>query len=97
MRGPLVYALEEEDNGKLLQQLFLEEKPEFTARYEPDLLGGVVTLSAPGTRVVNAGFCESQLYGEYTCQKRTPQPLRFIPYYAWANRHPGEMMVWVRI
>lgn len=24
------------------------------------------------------------------------QDLTFIPYYAWANRRPGEMAVWIR-
>ncbi|WP_374987797.1 hypothetical protein [Paenibacillus sp. R14(2021)] len=24
------------------------------------------------------------------------QNVRFIPYFAWANRGPGEMTVWVR-
>jgi DUF1680 family protein len=23
-------------------------------------------------------------------------PIRLIPYYAWANRGPGDMLVWVR-
>ncbi|MCW0416087.1 hypothetical protein NB689_001841 [Xanthomonas sacchari] len=26
---------------------------------------------------------------------RQPQPLTFVPYFAWANRGEGEMRVWV--
>ena len=39
---------------------------------------------------------ESTLYHGYRKPKTEPVSLRFIPYYAWANRGENEMTVWVR-
>ncbi len=97
MRGPLVYCLEEADNGDQLPQLYLAEEPDFQASYQPELLKGVVAVRAQGKRVSQAGWGPERLYRTYTGKRYTEAALTFIPYYAWANRTPGEMLVWVRI
>lgn len=97
MRGPIVYCLEETDNGKLLQQLYLAENPAFTEEFESELLNGVVTLATGGKRLSAGSWKDDSLYKPYDGQSFTPQMLRFVPYYAWTNREPGEMLVWVRI
>lgn len=71
-RGPLVYCMEEADNPRYDEALLLPSMNYMTA-FEPDLLNGVVTITA-----VN---------GDDT--------YKFIPYYAWDNRQPGKMKVWV--
>lgn len=88
-RGPIVYCLEEADNGGELWNLYLEKRV-LETRFEKELLQGVETVSCPGIRE-SAG---EALYsaGE---PERTPQKLQFIPYYAWGNRGKGEMTVWV--
>lgn len=97
MRGPLVYCLEEADNGTLLQDLSLEEAAQFTEKFEPDLMNGIVTLSAPGRRVSMEGWSGDLLYRPYHGKKKEAQTLKFIPYYSWSNRKPGEMLVWVKM
>lgn len=93
MRGPVVYCLEQADNGPDLHLLRVGKDPVFTPSYQADLLGGVVTLTSRGTALC-ADWDESDLYSTraYTEQ---PRSLTWVPYYAWANRGPGEMMVWV--
>ena len=97
MRGPVVYCLEEADNGDQLQELYLNENPEFAVKYEKDLLKGVVTLTTEGKRLSEEEWDEKTLYKTYAGRKFEPQTLKFIPYYAWTNRTVGEMLVWVRI
>ncbi len=93
MRGPVVFCLEEEDNGEELQTLHLGEKKDITVDYEPEVLGGIVKIGLTGEKE----WVEDVDVLYYTAeeQKREEARLSFIPYYAWANRKPGEMMVWV--
>ena len=97
MRGPLVYCLEEADNGPQLQQIYLKEEPKFCTEFQPELLKGVVTIKAEGKRVSSHGWEGEGLYRTYTGKQFEDAELKFIPYYAWTNRTPGEMAVWVRI
>ena len=48
MRGPLVYCLEEADNGKDLHRIRLIEGEQYTAEYDPDLLGRIVKITGKG-------------------------------------------------
>ncbi|MFT3786309.1 MAG: glycoside hydrolase family 127 protein [Tepidisphaeraceae bacterium] len=93
MRGSIVYCIESRDNGIDLGAVSLPSKAKLAAKSEPKLLGGVVTIVATGQREP-AGKGEP-LY-RLTRAKSKPTKLKFIPYYAWANRGPGEMSVWVR-
>lgn len=97
MRGPLVYCLEETDNGDQLQEIYLKEEPEFKEIFEPELLKGVVTIQAKGKRVSMAGWEGDSLYRTYKGKRFEDVELKFVPYYAWVNRTPGEMTVWIRI
>jgi DUF1680 family protein len=93
-RGPLVYCLEEVDNGPNLPDLALSRDAPLEARFDEDLLGGVVVITGQAQRCESAGWGE-KLYQPVQSTVR-PVPLRAIPYYAWANRAPGEMLVWIR-
>ena len=93
MREPLVYCLEEADNGKQLHLISLPEEPAFTAAFQPDFLGGVTVVETTGLREQNT---QSTLYANAVTPQTETIPLRFIPYYAWANRGVGEMAVWIR-
>jgi uncharacterized protein len=63
----------------------LGEDAKFTVRHEPQLLGGVTVLRTSAQHATKDA-------AEHIT--RTPAPVVLIPYYAWANRTPGEMTVW---
>jgi len=94
-RGPLVYCLEQADNGANLHELVLPRKAELHAAYEADLLGGIVTVQTEAVRITGSDW-DGGLYSASPRLAEQPATLKFIPYYAWANRGEGEMMVWVR-
>ena len=96
-RGPLVYCLEEADNGPDLHLLKLGgAKPEaFEVKWMGEKLGGIVELTCQGFRETCEGWADS-LYMDDHDNHAQPAKLTFIPYYSWANRQVGEMRVWVR-
>ena len=91
-RGPVVYCFEQVDNGADLNALTLPAHAKFTHRWQPNRLGGVVTLHGQAKRET-AG---KELYSS-TQSKRRTVPVTAVPYYAWDNRAPGEMLVWIRM
>ena len=92
-RGPLVYCLEGIDNCDPVDLLALPREAELSAAFEPDLLGGVTTISATGVRLASAGA--APLYGS-AAPSSTPAALKAVPYCCWGNRAPGDMRVWLR-
>jgi len=96
MRGPMVYCLEEEDNGPNLHSVTLPRNAPLVAVMDKNLFGGTVVIKAEG-RVLpkKVEGDEPYINGriDTPVEKRS---LTFIPYYAWANRSPGEMIVWVQ-
>ena len=95
MRGPVVYCLEETDNGDQLHRIRLDKNARFVEQFRPDLLDGVMTLTTQGQRL-DTSWGDTTLYRPVQDDRYTPVALTFIPYYAWANRTPGEMTVWLR-
>lgn len=97
-RGPLVYCLEEADNGRNLHGVRLGDAApgDFEATWKPDKLGGIVELRSRGLRETDEGWGETP-YSASMPIATQPAELTWIPYYAWANRAPGEMRVWVRV
>jgi DUF1680 family protein len=82
-----------------LHDLVLNGK-EPTARFAPDLLGGVAVLEAEARAAAPDEGWENRLYRtvhprEEDTQSRTTR-VSAVPYYAWANREPGAMRVWLR-
>jgi DUF1680 family protein len=91
--GPLVYCLEEADNGKDLAKLRIGKPKTFSAAFKKELLGGVTTVEFTGGKVADwDGDVLYRAEGSTHCEDKE---LRWIPYYAWANRGLGEMRVWV--
>ncbi|WP_175639286.1 glycoside hydrolase family 127 protein [Metabacillus schmidteae] len=91
-RGPIVYCLEQVDNDENLHGFFLPRDAELTAEFVPDLLDGVVVISGEAERIVEADW--NSLYRPVSDQT-TPVQIKAVPYYAWCNREPGEMIVWI--
>jgi DUF1680 family protein len=86
-RGPLVYCAEWPDNGGRVLNIALPDAQPLRAELRPDLLGGVVVIR--GEALASAKGSD----GEETAKK---QPFLAIPYYAWAHRGDGEMVVWIK-
>lgn len=96
MRGPVVYCLEEEDNGPDLHRVYLNSNPKFTYEYDKDFLGGAIVLESYGLVVKEQDCDKDKLYLYDSKIEFSEKKLKWIPYYLWANRTPGEMIVWVR-
>jgi DUF1680 family protein len=100
-RGPLVYCLEEVDNGKELFKIRAgSPRPDaIKVQYGKDLLEGATAITFTGKKAPDwkedelyRKAAETSLPGAAACEEKE---LRWIPYYAWANRKSGEMTVWV--
>lgn len=94
-RGPLVYCLEEADQGPHLHEIILPRSAALRDTWAKELLGGVVTVEAEGIRLSEQGW-QGGLYSSAAHPSEEQVALKFIPYYAWANRGEGEMTVWLR-
>jgi len=93
-RGPVVYCLEEADNGPALYDLCLPQDARLDTNWDATLAGGVVTISGDAYRNSTAAWGDALYSSDISGSDR----VRFVaaPYFAWANREPGEMAVWVR-
>lgn len=92
--GPVVYCLEEADNGNDLHLLELDcGQPDF--QFTPNTILGAPAITARGWRRQKAAEGEA-LYHVYHAEKVEECRLTFLPYYMWNNRGEGEMTVWVR-
>ncbi|WP_256761868.1 glycoside hydrolase family 127 protein [Cohnella sp. WQ 127256] len=93
-RGPIVFCLEETDNGDNLRDIRVSGSGEFVVHHEDGLLDGIVFLRGNAWRTDKASYDEDSLYSTVPYSS-TPVQVKAIPYYAWANREPGEMLVWL--
>jgi DUF1680 family protein len=93
MRGPLVYCLEQVDNGPQLDRLIIPVDEDFRPVESEQLLNGVVTLR--GHAIQEKPPENQSLYGDQPPSTETVE-ITAIPYYAWANRGAGEMQIWTR-
>ena len=100
MRGPLLYCLEGADNpGFDLRDVRLSATASLASEFLPDLLDGVVALRGPAQVVPPEAAWHDHLYRTATAATESPASrsvhLTAVPYYAWANREPGPMRVWL--
>ncbi|MCR5656635.1 MAG: glycoside hydrolase family 127 protein [Butyrivibrio sp.] len=97
-RGPITYCMEEADNGKNLQLLYVDTTAADKISVEEDHEFGhkTVSISVPGKRE-SLDSAETGLYKSALARNVFADcTLKFIPYYAWNNRGVGEMAVWVK-
>ena len=100
-RGPVVYCLESVDHKDtsvfdiVLPFDLSDIDDTLETRFEPDLLGGVVTLRGVAL-AYDSSFSEKKLYS-FAPFSGNLKPIKItaIPYFAWANRGPSEMTVWI--
>ena len=95
-RGPVVYCIESVDNGADLNGIALLPDPAFEVTFgKGRILGGVPVIRAKAVRTKPQGR-KDPLYGDFGAWPRTACTVTAIPYFLWANRKPGEMLVWIR-
>jgi hypothetical protein len=98
-RGPLVYCMEGLDqkqgtNSKSFPLYQASTIGAIEPVWKPGELDGIMVLEHHGSKL--PPDVESALYASVT-GKPSPEPakLQLIPYYAWANREPSPMQVWI--
>ncbi|WP_078394383.1 glycoside hydrolase family 127 protein [Shouchella patagoniensis] len=92
--GPIVYCVEEVDNGGGIHRLAVKTSEAIEASYQENILYGVNILTGKALRLEDP--VEEQLYVREEEIESYEVPFTAIPYYAWANRGEGEMAVWLR-
>ena len=97
-RGPLVYCLEEVDNGSRLANIGIPDSAELEVSFVDELFGGVSVISGQALRIEPAEDRYSALSASQSQRPtmRSEFTFRAIAYFLWANREPGEMRVWIR-
>lgn len=86
-RGPLVYCAEWPDNDFDIDQVLMNQQPEFNLREAKG-------LPAKGIQALTT--LAQTLYFEIDGTLRSHHvTLEMIPYYAWAHRGSGDMSVWL--
>jgi len=84
-RGPIIYCAEWPDNKGKVSNLIIPDDATFTTEFRPDMLNGITLLKSEVPAI--------QIHDERSVTTVT-QPFIAIPYYAWAHRGKGEMMIW---
>ena len=93
-RGPLVYCCEQHDNAEPVNRLRLPAGARLTARTAPDLLNGIAVLEGPAIAEDGSAW-GAQLYATGRAPDRDTV-MTAVPYYAWCNRGPNAMQVWLQ-
>lgn len=91
-RGPLVYCAEGCDNG-FSPHLFMAGNGYRLRNDSKAGLGQVSVIEVEGS--VESGNAD-ELYSPVRACDLEPAALTMIPYFAWNNRGPGDMAVWLR-
>ena len=95
MKGPLVYCIEEVDNGANLSAIKVDPCQQLEEHYEADVLGGSSVIGLKGKRCIESAWDDNCLYAVNQPQYEEVQ-LKAVPYCYWGNRKTGEMQVWMR-
>ncbi|MDB5011222.1 MAG: glycoside hydrolase family protein [Mucilaginibacter sp.] len=81
-RGPIIYSAEWVDNHGNISNMLMPDNAIFKPQYESNLLNGVTVLKG------------EVMSKDSLSHKLSKTSLTAIPYYSWANRGKGEMLVW---
>ncbi len=95
-RGPFVFCMEGMDNGDDLHQLYISKDAQFSYDWDDVTLGGIGTITAEAERLSWEESDNSLYRADVKNWCRKKQKVKWIPYYAWANRGETEMSVWVK-
>jgi DUF1680 family protein len=95
-RGPIVYCLESLDlpSGTRLNDVAVPAACGLAPRHDSSVLGSVTVLEGELLAAASPAW-NDQLYRPRQAAESRPIKTRLVPYYAWANRGPSEMSVWL--
>jgi len=91
--GPLVYCVEEADNGADLDNLHVSPDSKITVDGEEGIVYWAENLKVMAERTVAEARAPLYARAEYPTEA---VEIRAIPYAYWGNRGLGEMLVWLR-
>lgn len=94
-RGPLVYCLEQADNGDALHNLWLPRENAFRVFEGKGIFAHKMLIQAEGYRLSPTQETQALYRYDTPPVQKTAQCLTFIPWFSWANRGEGEMRIWV--
>jgi len=95
VRGPLVYCVEEFDNGTNLHELIIDRNTSFKTVLSNDPMEHTVSLHFDGYREVAS---DSALYAPIESRRLQKCGIKAIPYFQWGNRKQDqEMLIWLRV
>jgi DUF1680 family protein len=94
MKGPVVYCLEEADNGNYLTSAMIDTTVTPKESFDETLLGGTMCAFLEGIRI-DYSKTDETLY-EDARPVYVKDTFKAVPYCSWNNRGKGEMLVWVR-
>jgi DUF1680 family protein len=95
VKGPLVYCLEECDNGGNLSALEIKPDVQMTDYFDKSLLGGTNVITLDAQKIVDDSL-DGDLY-RFKLPKKENTEIKVVPYCMWNNRGKGEMLVWIRL
>jgi len=87
-RGPVVYCAEWPDyTDGHVSNLLLQDNEVLDSTFRKDLLNGIQVIEGQAVALAHSEEDDSII--------ETNVPFLAIPYYAWAHRGPGQMVVWL--
>ncbi|MCD4730609.1 MAG: glycoside hydrolase family 127 protein, partial [Bacteroidales bacterium] len=86
-KGPIVYCAEWLDNESRVRNLLLNKNDSFTVEFKDDLIDGVDVIKG-NAKALSISEKDNTII-------KKEQNFTAIPYYAWAHRGSGEMIVWL--
>jgi len=94
MRGPLVFCIEEGDNGKDLNDIRIDLSKPLKARFDKALFDGVPVVEGSAFRSKPEDWNKALYKAADAKPKLKRVKFKAIPYNRWANRGAGEMQIW---
>jgi len=94
-RGPLVYCVEQVDHDVPVEDLWVSGREDWRERFDTSLLTGVMTLSTQAHAIEPDAGPLYRAFDPRRSPTTRPATITAVPYYAWANREPGAMRVFV--
>jgi len=94
-RGPFIYCIEEEDNGENLHLIRIPKNYKFEYCFNTNKFGGAGIIEVNAEKRIIQSEWENQLYLTDVEELYEETKITLIPYYCWANRSLGEMLVWL--
>jgi len=94
-KGPVVYCVEQVDNPDFHVWTLTVDSESMREEKCKILDREMVLLKGTG-RAIELSEWKGKLYSQLSRTKEIPVLFTLVPYYAWANREPGSMGVWLR-